>query len=113
MTCANSWGILVVIMIHETKKVRKICDSWYHQRWFRVLLIIVAIDMIVLGITFALGLDVISLIEGYAVLRVIGGLAYVIVALFIIHYSMSYSRIRKEEFLLCQHCAHVELEKEG
>ncbi|MFT6829625.1 MAG: hypothetical protein ACJAV6_000458 [Candidatus Paceibacteria bacterium] len=90
------------------KKQRKICDSWYHQRWFRILLVIVGVDMIVLGVTFALGLDIISLIEGHIILRVLGGLAYVVVALFIIHYAMSYSRIRRNEFLLCQHCAHVE-----
>ncbi|MFT6361538.1 MAG: hypothetical protein ACJA2Z_000531 [Candidatus Paceibacteria bacterium] len=95
-------------MMHSMKKQRKICDSWYHQRWFRILLVIVGVDMIVLGVTFALGLDIISLIEGHIILRVLGGLAYVVVALFIIHYAMSYSRIRRNEFLLCQHCAHVE-----
>ena len=86
---------------------RKICDSWYHQGWFRILLIIVAVDMIVLGVTFAVGLDIMSLLgDIHIVFRVIGGLAYVLVALFIIHYAMSYTKMKKETYLLCQHCAH-------
>jgi ABC-type uncharacterized transport system permease subunit len=99
-------------MKHTQK--RKICDSWYHQRWFRILLVIVAIDMIVLGVTFALGLDVMNLLgDIHIVLRAIGGLAYVLVAVFVIHYSMSYSKLKKENFLVCQHCAHVESEKKS
>ena len=94
-------------MTHEMKKPRKICDSWYHQKWFRILLVLVAIDMIVLGATFAIGLDIMSMIKIHTSLRIIGGSAYIVAALFIIHYAMSYSRIRKNEFLLCQHCAQV------
>lgn len=88
---------------------RKICDSWYHQSWFRVLLIIVAVDMIVLGVVFAIGLDVMSLLgDIHIVLRSLGGAAYVLVALFIIHYAMSYKPMKKETFLVCHHCAHEE-----
>lgn len=91
---------------------RKICDSWYHQSWFRILLIIVAVDMIVLGAAFTLGLDIMSLLgEIHIGLRALGGAAYVLVALFIIHYAMSYSNMKKETFLVCQHCAHVASDK--
>ena len=90
-------------------KRRKICDSWYHQRWFRILLVIVGVDMIILGGTFALGIDVISLVEGIHVIwRVIGGLAYILVAIFIIHQALSYNKLRQNISLVCQHCAHTE-----
>jgi hypothetical protein len=88
-------------------KNRKVCDSWYHQKWFRVLLVVVAIDMIVLGATFGLGLDIMNLIgDFHPLLRIIGGIAYIIVALFIIHYAMSYQSLKKQTYLVCQHCAH-------
>ncbi|MCA9352245.1 hypothetical protein KC866_02550 [Patescibacteria group bacterium] len=83
---------------------RKICTSWYHQRWFRILLVIVGLDMMVLGITLALGLNIVRLIEGYPILRILAGLAYVVVAIFIVTYALSYRRMQKEQFLLCQHC---------
>ena len=93
---------------------RKICDSWYHQRWFRILLIIVGVDMIILGGTFVMGIDLVSIVTGiHVVWRILGGLAYVLVALFIIHYALLYSTIREKSYLLCQHCAHVAIEKEG
>lgn len=92
---------------------RKICNSWYHQSWFRILLVIVAVDMIVLGVTFAIGLNVMSFLgEINIILRTIGGAAYVLVALFVIHYSMSYTSIKKEAYLVCQHCAHENQDKE-
>ena len=87
-------------------KHRKICDSWYHQKWFRILLVIVGVDMIILGGTFALGIDLVSLLDSiHVVWRVIGGVAYILVAIFIIHYALMYSRIREKSYLLCQHCA--------
>lgn len=85
---------------------RKICDSWYHQRWFRVLLIIVAIDMILLGAAFAFGIDITTLIDTtHPLLRVLGGLAYILVAIFIIHHATSYEKMKKKNYLVCQHCA--------
>ncbi|MCA9352888.1 hypothetical protein KC901_01770 [Patescibacteria group bacterium] len=83
---------------------RKICDSWYHQRWFRILLVIVGLDMMVLGVSFMLDFDVVRLIHAHTVLRVIGGLAYILVAIFIIHQALSYPRMKREVSLLCQHC---------
>lgn len=89
---------------------RKICDSWYHQSWFRVLLVLVAVDMIVLGVVFAAGLDILNLLGNiHVVLRLIGGAAYVLVAVFIIHYAMSYKKMKKDSFLICQHCSHTKL----
>ncbi|MCI5050714.1 MAG: hypothetical protein MRY57_00175 [Candidatus Pacebacteria bacterium] len=94
-------------MKHKHPKRRKICDSWYHQRWFRILLIVVAVDMIMLGGAFALGLDVLSMLgEIHIILRVLGGAMYVLVALFIIHYAMSYREMKKETYFVCHHCAH-------
>lgn len=86
---------------------RKICDSWYHQKWFRILLVIVGLDMVILGAAVMLNLDVFSLIQGmHSILRIIGGLAYILVAAFVIHYALSYKNLRKETYLVCQHCAH-------
>lgn len=91
----------------KTEQRRKICDSWYHQRWFRILLVIVAVDMIVLGAAVAFNLDILSIIDGLgSVVRIIGGAAYILVAVFIIHYAMSYKKLQKESYLVCQHCAH-------
>ena len=92
---------------------RKICDSWYHQKWFRVLLVIVGVDMIVLGATFAVGVDVMSIIADIPlVFRIIAGLAYILVALFIIHQALSYNSMHRHTAFVCQHCAHVKSEKE-
>lgn len=91
---------------------RKICDSWYHQSWFRILLVVVAVDMIFLGVSFAVGLDVIGFIQGIGLAwRILGGLAYVLVALFVIHYALSYKQLQKETYFVCQHCAHGPQEK--
>lgn len=93
--------------IHE--KRRKICDSWYHQWWFRMILIIVGIDMIVLGFSFAAGLDIISLTPNVPYfVRIIFGLMYIAVALFIIHYSLLYKKIKKESHFICHHCGHID-----
>ena len=91
---------------------RKICDSWYHQRWFRILLVVVAVDMIFLGVSFAIGLDLISFIQGIGTIwRIIGGTAYILVALFVIHYALSYKQLQKETYFVCQHCAHAKKEQ--
>ncbi len=92
---------------HE--KRRKICDSWYHQTWFRFILVIVGIDMIVLGFSFAIGLDITTIITGFGpLLRVIFGSMYMLVALFIIHYALAYKKIKEETHFTCHHCAHAE-----
>jgi len=95
----------------ENTQRRKICDSWYHQRWFRIVLVIVALDMIMLGGAFILGIDVMSIIQDlHIVWRILWGSLYMLVALFIIHYAMSYRSMKKETYLVCQHCAHVSKE---
>ena len=89
---------------------RKICDSWYHQRWFRILLVIVAIDMILLGAAFAFGVNITTLIDTtHPLLRVLGGIAYILVAIFIIHHATSYERMKKKTYFVCQHCALEEV----
>lgn len=90
----------------EQPKHRKICDSWYHQRWFRVLLVIVGLDMVVVGIALAFGLDILSFIQEFHVgLRVFMGLAFVVIAGLIIYFALSYNKVKKEVHLVCQHCA--------
>ncbi|MGB0925513.1 MAG: hypothetical protein ACPGTS_02290 [Minisyncoccia bacterium] len=89
------------------EKRRKICDSWYHQWWFRVILVIVGIDMIVLGFGFVIGIDIMSLTPHIPVaLRIVFGAMYILVALFVVHYALAYEKIKKESHFVCQHCAH-------
>ena len=88
-------------------KRRKICNSWYHQGWFRAILVIVGIDMIVLGFSFAIGLDIMSLAPNVGVvLRVVFGIMYIMVALFIVHYALMYKKIKEESHFVCHHCGH-------
>lgn len=95
--------------MENIEQQRRICDSWYHQRWFRILLVIVGIDMILLGATFIMGTRLISLIGGInPIIRMIGGIGYVLISLYIIHHAMSYRSTKKETYLVCQHCAHIE-----
>lgn len=96
------------------EKRRKICDSWYHQGWFRIILVIVGIDMIVLGFGFVIGVDMMLLAPKIPVIaRVIFGGMYILVALFVVHYALAYEKIKKESHFVCQHCAHpTEDEKE-
>ena len=88
---------------------KKLCDSWYHQKWFRIVLVIVGLDMVVLGAAIALNLDILSFIQNInSVVRIIGGFAYVLVAMFVIHYALSYEKLKKETYLVCRHCVHAE-----
>lgn len=94
------------------EKRRKICDSWYHQTWFRIILVIVGIDMIVLGFSFAIGIDIMSLAPNIIpVLRVVFGIMYILVALFIVHYALGYEHIKKRTHFVCHHCGHPDNEK--
>ncbi len=98
----------------ETEKNQvpnRVCDSWYHHRWFRVILIIVALDMIVLGISFALGYDAVLFFAGITgpVIRAIIGIMYVLVAVFILKETMSYQKNKSEQDLVCQHCLSKEV----
>lgn len=90
------------------EKRNKICNSLYHKKWFRIILFVVAVDMLLFGISFAIGLDIISLIpKMHIVLHIIFGSMYVIVSLFIIHYVFDYKKIKKESHFICHHCGHV------
>ncbi len=94
-------------------KKEKRCGSWYHQSWFRVLLILVSLDMIFFGAAISLNIDVFGFINKFhSTLRVLGGLAYILIALMIIHFAVSYKRIKKESYLLCQNCGDECMKKE-
>lgn len=90
---------------HEQK--RRICNSLYHNPLFRAVLVIVGIDMIVLGFSFAIGIDIMSFAPQVAIpLRIIFGLMYILVALFVIHYALAYRKFKKDSHFVCHHCAH-------
>ena len=90
----------------KSKEFKKVCNSWYHQRWFRILLIIVGVDMIVFGVLFGLGINVWQFVlYAPSVVRLLGGLMYVLVALYLIHHAMSYQTMKEKMNLVCHHCA--------
>lgn len=98
--------------MEQSLKHRKICQSWYHRTWFRIILVIVGIDMIVLGASLILGFDLLTLLVGIHMMwRIIGGIAYILTASFILHYAFSYRHFRKKHAFVCQHCAHHTEEK--
>lgn len=94
-------------MKHELKNKRR-CDSWYHHRWFRILLLLVGIDMFILGFVFALGYN--PLVFFVAItgpfLRALIGIAYVVVSGYIIKHSLSYSKMVSERHLVCEDCLY-------
>ena len=95
-------------MSHKHHKRRQVCNSWYHQLWFRVLLVVVGVDMIILGGTLAVDIDIISFTLSIPMwLRIVGGVAYILVALFIIHYALSYQQMKRDLHFVCQHCGHA------
>lgn len=95
------------------KKRRQVCNSWYHQKWFRVILVLVGIDMFVLGFAFAANIDIFKIIpEINIVFHIIGGFMYMVVASFIIHYAFDYRQLKKKSHFVCNHCGHNEDKKE-
>lgn len=85
---------------------KKVCKSWLHKKWFRFVVFLVALDMAVFGIAIIAGVDILSIIHGlHPVLRVIGGGLYILVSLSIFYSIFSYTHIRKNAFLVCDHCA--------
>lgn len=92
----------------QNTKRRRVCNSWYHQTWFRILLVVVGVDMMILGATFAVGIDIVSFVNSFDTwLRVVFGIAYISVALFIIHYALSYQQMKRDAHFVCHHCGHV------
>lgn len=90
------------------EKKRKICDSWYHQKWFRVILVLVGIDMFMFGFALAARIDIISLIPKLNIIfHFIFGFLYMLVASFIIHYAFDYKNFKKNSHFVCCHCGHV------
>jgi len=92
--------------MNKKSSIRRICNSWYHHKWFRVLLLLVGIDMFILGFSFALGINVLVFFEGITgtIVRALIGIIYVMVAGYIIKHALHYKRNMMESYLLCQHC---------
>ena len=87
------------------EKRRKVCNSWYHQKWFRVILVLVGIDMFFLGFAFAANIDLFALIPKInIILHFIFGFMYMLVASFIIHYALDYKRFKKKSNFICHYC---------
>ncbi len=89
-----------------------VSESWYHQKWFRVVLIIVGIDMILLGSVFILDLRIIGVIASvYPLFRVAVGFGYILTALFIIYHSLSYEKFHEEMHEISNKVSGEKLEK--
>jgi len=81
----------------ENSEQHTIHHSWYHERWFRVLLVIVGFNMVILGFTIILNPDLLSFVQKvHSAIRIIAGLAYILVASFVIYYALSYEKLLKE-----------------
>ncbi len=102
--------LLVLWWYMNMRKRRKICDSLYHRRWFRVLLLVLGFDMLSLGFSFALGLDFLSFASHFPVpLRVGFGMLYLLGALFLVHYALGYRELTQKHSLVCRHCLEKDL----
>ncbi len=79
------------------------CESWYHQKWFRIVLVFIAIDMFILGFSFAIGVNVLVFFAGIVgtITRAIIGILYVMVAGYILNHTLHYKRHIKEHHLVC------------
>lgn len=90
---------------------KKRCTSWYHHGWFRVVLLLVGIDMFIIGIVFALGANPLIFFVGITgpILRAILGALYVLVSIYIIKYSLSYQKMVTVRHLVCEHCVSKNL----
>lgn len=62
--------------------------------------------MFILGFCFALGINVLVFFAGISgtIIRALIGIAYILVAGYIIKHALHYKRNMKESYLLCQHC---------
>ncbi len=86
------------------------CSKLYHQAWFRVLLVIVGMDMFIFGFLFAADIDVFAMIpQMHIVLHLVFGFMYMLVAAFIIHYALDYHKIKKQTRFVCHHCGEVNI----
>ena len=92
--------------MNKKNSIRRICNSWYHHKWFRIILLLVGVDMLILGFSFALGYNALVFFVGITgvTVRAIIGIAYILVAGYIIKHAVSYRRSTKKAYLLCQHC---------
>ena len=94
------------------KKKRKVCNSWYHQKWFRFILVLVGIDMFIFGFAFAARIDIFTLIPKLNIIfHFIFGFLYMLVASFIIHYAFDYKKFKKNSHFVCHYCGHLNDDK--
>ncbi len=99
---------------HHHKPYRGVshCKSLSHSLWFRVMLVLVAISMIVFGFTYAIGIDIFSFLPHPSfTIRFIIGILYIVTALFIIHYVFEYERGKEEFHYVCYRCLPDETEE--
>jgi len=90
--------------IHVRKGVTH-CRSLYHEWWFRVILIIVSIDMIVFGFAYAIGINFFEFLpEPSIFVRALIGFLYVLSALAILHYVFEYERMKEGITYICYKC---------
>jgi uncharacterized membrane protein len=63
--------------------------------------------MFILGVSFALGLNILIFFEGItgSIIRAIIGIIYIVISGYIIKHALYYKRYMKETYMLCQHCA--------
>jgi len=71
--------------------------SLYHKLWFRILLGIGALDLIVMAFAFGVGYDFLLWKEVLPLpIRLIFSVLYIIIAFFILYYVLSYGELRRK-----------------
>jgi hypothetical protein len=89
-------------------KKKKSCSSLYHHKWFRVLLVLVGIDMFILGFLFAADIDISTVIpKMHIIFHLIFGFMYMLVSSFIIHYALDYRKIKERSHFVCYECGSI------
>lgn len=98
----------------HTHKHKRICNSWYHQTWFRILLLLVALDMLLLGVALVVNFDIVRLLSQTPVLaKIVIGVLYIMISLWMIVTVVSYQKHKKRTYLLCRHCIHQHVHTEN
>ena len=71
-------------------------------------MIIIGIDMFVLGLSFALGFNILVFFAGITgtIARALIGISYIVISGYIIKHALNYKKHMKESYLLCQHCGN-------
>ena len=83
--------------------------SWCYHLWFRILMVLVALDIIVLGWASVFGYNFFDLlVEAQLWLRIVVAVIYSLAALFIIYHTISYGKLMKKRDHVCYRCASQE-----